>query len=149
MKIDSSLLERHANEISGVLECFDRVILTGTYRAIGWPQAMMAYLGARQVRMADFAATLANGWRKEMAAHIHQRARTEGVEVRQVQASECKEEIVQGILAQRGRRPGVVCVLGAMERCRSFQLRHHAQNGWASLDWGPGKCQHFYIYFID
>ncbi len=32
-----TLVERHAEHIQGVLECFDRVIFSGTYRAIGWP----------------------------------------------------------------------------------------------------------------
>jgi hypothetical protein len=35
-----TLLERHGRDLLGVLECFDRVQLTGTYQAIGWPQAM-------------------------------------------------------------------------------------------------------------
>lgn len=144
-----TLLERHARDLLGVLECFDRVLLTGTYHAIGWPQAMTGYLGARGVRLRDFAEKVANGWRKEIGTHIRTLARQEGVEVRQVQPRDRKEEVVAQILARRGRRPGVICVLGAMERCSCFVLRHGAQSGWAYLDWGPGKCQHFYIYFID
>src|SRR4051794_19469420 len=144
-----TLLERHAREIKGVLECFDRVILTGTYQAIGWPQALSAYLGTHGIQMRDFASVLANPWRLEVGAQIRRLARTEGVAVRQVQASERKEEVVAELLARRGRRPGVVCVLGAMERCRSFELQHAAADGRARMGWGPGKCQHFYIYFID
>ena len=144
-----TLLEMHAREISGMLECFDRVLLTGTYRAIGWPQAMTGYLSARGILLRDFASGTANTWRKEVGTHIRTLARAEGVEVRQVQPSERKEEVVAQILARRGRRPGVVCVLGAMERCRCFMLGHGAATGQAHLVWSPGKCQHFYIYLVD
>src|SRR4051812_13178574 len=144
-----TLLERHAREIKGVLECFDRVILTGTYQAIGWPQALSAYLGGRGIQMRDFASVLANPWRLEIGAQIRRLAREEGVEVRQVQARERKEEGVAAGLARGGRQPGGGCVLGAMERCRSFALQHAGEDGRARMGWGPGKCQHFYIYFID
>jgi hypothetical protein len=144
-----TLLETYRREISGLLECFDRVLLTGTYQAIGWPQAMTGYLSARGIALRDIGSGVANGWRKEIGTQIRALARAEGVEVRQVQPSERKEEVVAQILARRGRRPGVVCVLGAMERCRCFALGHAAATGWAHLVWSPGKCQHFYIYFVD
>ena len=34
------LTERFGKDIKGVIECFDRVVLFGTYKAIGWPGAM-------------------------------------------------------------------------------------------------------------
>ena len=144
-----TLMEVHAREIRGVLECFDRVLLTGTYQAIGWPQAMTGYLSARGIQLRDLGSGVADGWRKEIGTRIRALARTEGVGVRQVQPSERKEEVVAQILARRGRGSGVVCVLGAMERCRCFMLGHGAASGQAHLVWSPGKCQHFYIYFVD
>lgn len=36
----SDLTERYAKQIKGVLHCFDRLVLSGTYKAIGWPGAM-------------------------------------------------------------------------------------------------------------
>ena len=39
------LTQRHAKAIKGVLHCFDRLVLFGTYKAIGWPQAMAYLLG--------------------------------------------------------------------------------------------------------
>jgi len=56
---------------------------------------------------------------------------------------------VEEILARRGRREGVVCILGAIERCRCFKVGKNQKTGFFQLQWSPGKCQHFYIYFLD
>lgn len=144
-----TLVERYAKEIKGVLECFDRVVLFGTYKAIGWPGAMEAHLWGRGTTLMEFNRSYANELRLEVADHIRRLARTEGLELRQVNAGERKEAVVEAILAQRGRRAGVVCVLGAMERCRCFKVGKNQQTGFLQLQSGPGKCQHYYVYFID
>ncbi len=71
----SDLTQRQAKDIKGVLHCFDRLVLFGTYKSIGWP--------------------------------------------------------------------------GAMERCSCYKVGKNATTGFLPLQWSPGKCQHFYVYFID
>jgi len=143
-----TLLERHARAIRGTLECYDRVLLAGTYAAIGWPGAMLGYLCARGIDVREFAAQWANPWRAEINRHVRAVAREERVEVRQVRPNDRKEEVVAEILARRGGKPGVVCVLGAMERCRSFRAVQKLSGGW-EVAWDRGHCQHFYIYLLD
>jgi hypothetical protein len=76
-------------------------------------------------------------------------AQAEGIEIRQVNYGERKEAIVEEILATRERREGVVCILGAMERCRGFKVGKNQKSGFLQRQWSPGKCQHFYVYFVD
>lgn len=144
-----TLVERHAEHIHGVLECFDRVILSGTYRAIGWPAALGQYLHGAGIGLEDFIKEHANSWRLEVARRVRSQARAAGVEVRQVMGSERKEDVVAKIIAARGDHPGVVCVLGAMERCRSFRVRAVGERHWLQLQWDMGRCEHFYVYFMD
>jgi hypothetical protein len=144
-----ALLEEHARKIKGVLECYDRVVLAGTYQAIGWPEAMGSFLGANGITHLEFARTKAREWADEVNTRVRKVAREERVEVRQVGSGERKEEVVTQLLEKRGRRPGVVCVLGAMERCRSLRVREATPGGPLRLQWGPGKCQHFYVYVVD
>jgi len=73
-----TLLERHSRAIKGTLECFDRVLLAGTYEAIGWPGAMLGYLCARGIDVREFATRWANPWRVEINRHIRAVAREEG-----------------------------------------------------------------------
>jgi len=138
-----TLVERHAEHIYGVLECFDRVILGGTYRAIGWPAALGQYLHGAGIGLEDFFKEHANSWRLEVAKRVRAQAKAAAVEVRQVQGSERKEDIVAKVLAARGEQPGVVCVLGAMERCRSFRVRAVGEQHWLQLQWDTGRCEHF------
>jgi len=47
----SDLTEQYAKQIKGVLHCFDRLVLFGTYKTIGWPGAMGRHLQERGVRL--------------------------------------------------------------------------------------------------
>ena len=116
------LTERYAKDIKGVLHCFDRVVLFGTYKAIGWPGAMGCHLHERGIKLVDYPKDYANTLRLEMAQRVKAVAAEEGLAVIQVNAGQRKEAVVEAILAQRGRRPGLVCILGAMERCRCYKV---------------------------
>jgi len=47
-------VERHQQEISGVLSCFDRVVITGTLPDIGHARAMAQWLGSQGIRLFDY-----------------------------------------------------------------------------------------------
>jgi hypothetical protein len=144
-----ALVARQAQDIKGVIECFGRVVLFGTYQAIGWTGAMEQHLRGRGTTFMEFNKRYANELRREVADHARTLARAEGIEIRQVNYGERKEALVEEILAQRGRREGVVCILGAIERCRCFKVGKNQKTGFLQLQWSPGKCQHFYVYFLD
>ena len=145
----SDLTERYAKQIKGVLHCFDRLVLFGTYKTIGWPGAMGRHLQERGVRLLDYEKGYANALRLEVAQQVKAVAAAEGLAVIQVNAGQRKEALVDAILARRGRRDGLVCILGAMERCRCYKVGKDHVTGFLQLQWSPGKCQHYYLYFID
>ena len=126
-----TLVERHAQDIKGVIECFDRVVLFGTYKAIGWTGAMEQHLRGRGTSFMEFNKVYANQLRLKVADHVRTLAHAEDIEIRQVNAGEHKEAMVEEILAVRGRRAGVVCILGAIERCRCFKVGKNQK----SHDW--------------
>jgi len=80
------LTERFAREIKGTIECFDRILLTGTYGAVSYPGAMEALLRQRGIQLIDYTKTYANELRLKIATHIRQTAAVEGIEVIQVNA---------------------------------------------------------------
>lgn len=145
----TDLTQRYAKEIKGVLHCFDRLVLFGTYKAIGWPGAMGQHLFERGVRLLEYPKDYANTLRLEMAQRVKAVAKEEGLPVLQVNAGQRKESLVERILACRGRREGLVCVLGAMERCRCYKVGKNSATGFLELQWSQGKCEHYYVYFID
>lgn len=143
------LTERFAKDIKGTIECFDRIVLFGTYGAVAYPGAMESLLHLRGVRQIDYAKTYANELRLAIANHIRQSAAAGNSPIIQVNAGQRKESLVEELLAERGRREGVVCILGAMESCRTYKVGKNHQTGFLQLQWSPGKCQHYYIYLID
>jgi hypothetical protein len=48
------ITERYADEIAGVLGCFDRLIVTGTLPTLCYADGMTKYLAARGIRIFDF-----------------------------------------------------------------------------------------------
>ena len=49
-----TIIQRHARNIKGVIECFDRVVLFGTYKSIGWTGAMEEHLWSKGITFMDF-----------------------------------------------------------------------------------------------
>jgi hypothetical protein len=47
-------LERHADEIAGVLSCWDRVVIIGTIPEICFAQGMTNYLYSHDIRIFDY-----------------------------------------------------------------------------------------------
>jgi hypothetical protein len=125
------LTERFAKDIKGTIECFDRIVLFGTYGSVAYPGAMESLLHLRGVRLIDYAKTYANELRLAVANHIRQRAADENIPVIQVNAGQRKESLVEELLVKRGRREGVVCILGAMESCRTYKV---GKNQWTERD---------------
>jgi hypothetical protein len=46
-------VERHKDQITGVLSCFDRVIITGTLADIAHAEAMVRHLNTHHTRLFD------------------------------------------------------------------------------------------------
>ena len=104
----SALIERYDDRISGVLSCYDRVVVTGTLPTVCYANGMTRFLYARQIRIfgyPEFAVTLRDKVR-EAAASLAAEA---GVAIEHVAKSRVrKEAIVARVLARRGDHPGLV-----------------------------------------
>ena len=56
-------VERYQDQIAGVLNCFDRVVITGTLPEICHAEAMGVFLSARGIRLFDYLILLARDLR--------------------------------------------------------------------------------------
>jgi hypothetical protein len=63
------LTERYAEQIPGVLSCFDRVVITGTLPEICHQQAMARHLTEQGVRLFDY-----TQWAEPLREEIRQHA---------------------------------------------------------------------------
>jgi hypothetical protein len=117
----TTLLERYANKIKGVLSCFDRVIIHGTLPGLSYAAGMTAYLKAHGVRIFDYP-KWAEQWRDQLRTHFETLAAAEGLTIEFIKKVKAfrKEDRIQQILATRGTHPGLVHIFSAMEPCPSY-----------------------------
>ncbi|GAC1667559.1 MAG: hypothetical protein PVS2B1_25660 [Candidatus Dormibacteraceae bacterium] len=145
----SALIERYSDRISGVLSCYDRVVVTGTLPTVCYADGMTRFLYARRIRIFDypeFAMTLRDRVR-EAAASLAAEA---GVAIEHVARSHIrKEAIVAEVLEQRGDHPGLVHVISSMEACDAYKPWHDKPAHKTYLRPHSGKCLHYYFYFMD
>ena len=145
----ASLVERHADDVLGVLSCWDRVIVHGTLPGFGYSAGMTSYLKAHGIRIFDYT-KFAEPLRDQIRSNAERLAEENGVEIQFLRKSNIrKETIVDKILAERGGEPGLVCILSVMEACQSYKPWHDKKTHETFLRPDSGKCLHYYFYFID
>ena len=143
------LTERYAPQIRGVLSCYDRLLVFGTLPGICFAEGMTSYLYAHQVRIFDYA-QFAQPFRDQLRENAERLARENGIEIQFLRKRKVrKEDLVEAVLTQRGRHPGLVAIFSAMESCATYQPWHNKQTGKTYLRPDQGKCLHYYFYFID
>jgi len=145
----TTLIDRHANKIAGVISCFDRVVISGTIPGICHSQGMTDYLYFLRVRIFDYTKWAAP-LREEVRDNAARVAKDNGLEIQHVPTSKLsKESIVAEIINKRGEHPGLVHILSAMEMCPSFDPWHDKGTHKTFLRYKEAKCLHYYFYFID
>jgi hypothetical protein len=143
-------VERHQDNISGTLSCFDRVVITGTLPDICHAKAMGGFLGYHKIRIFDYP-RWAEPLREELRENAERLAADAGLQIEFIRKLKVfrKEARIKEILAERGDHPGLVHIFSAMESCSSYQPWHDKSTHRTFLKPTSGKCLHYYFYFID
>lgn len=143
------LTERHKEQITGELSCFDRVLLFGTLPKICYAAGMTSYMYERKMRIFDYP-KFAEPFRNQLRENAEALAKENGIGIEFVrQRNVRKEDLVKAAIAKRGEHAGLVCILSAMEPCSSYQPWHNKSTGKTYLRPDDGKCLHYYFYLID
>jgi hypothetical protein len=146
----NAFVERHQDKIAGVLSCFDRVVIAGTLPDIGHAGAMAGWLSYHKIRLFDYP-RWAEPLRDELRDHAEQLAAEASLEIEFIRRHKAfrKEDRIKAIIAERGDHPGLVHIFSAMEACTAYRPWHDKKKGHTTLKPTPGKCLHYYFYFID
>lgn len=148
--MDTKLLcEKYADQIDGVLHCYDRILISGNLDPLCYAAGMAGYLRAHEIRLFDYA-QFAQPLREEIRQKAETLAQQHGLKIEFVRKKKFrKEDRVQAVLKQRGTAPGLVHIFSAMESCASYQPWHDKATGKTMLKYTESKCLHYYVYFID
>jgi hypothetical protein len=144
------LTDRYADQIAGVLSCYDRLIITGTLPGVCYAEGMATYLRGHGFRLFDYP-RFAEPLRDALRQNAEQVAQEHGLTIEFIRSVGAfrKEDRVRAILQQRGDQPGLVHIFSAMEPCPAFTPWHDKGTGTTTLRYKDGKCLHYYFYLID
>lgn len=144
------LTDRYAEQIAGVLSCFDRLVITGTLPGLCYAEGMAAYLRAQGIRLFDLP-RFAEPLRDELRQNAERCAAEAGLEIEFIRSARHfrKEDRIRELLEARGDHPGLVHIFSAMEPCTSFEPWHDKKTGKTTLRAKDAKCLHYYFYFLD
>jgi len=143
------LTEKYAEQLDGVLGCYDRIVITGSLAELCYAKGMTGYLYAHATRIFDYA-QWAEPLRAEIRANAEAVAQAANLTIEYISKKNFrKEDRIQALLAERGTQPGLVHIFSAMEPCTSYRPWHDKLTGHTYLKPDSGKCLHYYYYFID
>jgi hypothetical protein len=143
------LTEKYADELDGVLMCYDRLVLTGSLFPFCYAQGMSGYLRSQGIRIFDYF-EFAQGLREQIRSNAEAIAQANGLEIEFIRKKNFrKEDRLQAIMKERGNQPGVVHIFSAMEPCTTYKPWHDKGTGRTYLKFDSGKCIHYYFYFVD
>lgn len=143
-------IAQHADEITGVLSGFDRLIFRGHLLSLCHEGGVRGFLTSQGALLKDFGRFVEN-----VTAMI--RGAADGVidrlgrPRRYLNSSrDSKEEIARRILTEQPIRSGPICMLSSSELCSSWRVwrsreRKHPQE----IRRRSTKCLHLYTYFLD
>ena len=140
-------IRRHTASIVGVLNGFDRLRFRGTWRlaaSVAGLSAFMRYLGVRFKDAGDWMNDCTERVKKASLAVADGQGRPV-VYVDKPSAS--KEDIAREIAERDGITAGLVCVLTAVEPCRSFDIQRNREKKELELVSRWRKCLHIYHYY--
>jgi hypothetical protein len=147
--MDELLSERYMDQLDGVLNCYDRIVITGSLMPFCYAQGMTRYLYQQGIRIFDYP-KFADRLRERIRENAEALAQANGVQIEFVRKKDFrKESRIQEILKKRGDHSGLVHIFGAMEACFSYRPWHDKVTGKTYLKPGSSKCMTYYFYFID
>ena len=143
-----SFIQRHQEDVIGVLSGFDRVLFRGTLRSISYGEGLEGFLGATGVRYKDFGA-FAEGLSTRLKDHAEAMARAAGRPFLYLFSSRpSKEGMAEAIAKRDGITEGLVCVLRCVEPCMGFSIRRD-EKGQFRFRLHERKGLHLYFYYLD
>ena len=119
------MTEKYKTDIYGVLNCYDRVVISGHLQPLSYAKGMTKYLYTHDIRIFDYP-EFAKPLRDAIRANAQAIAETNGLEIEFIKKQQAfrKEDRVQQIIKQRGDQPGLVHIFSAMEQCQAYRPWH-------------------------
>jgi hypothetical protein len=139
----------HQQDVIGVLNGFDRLVLRGTLRRLALVGGMASYLHAVGVLLKDFGTFADQQTKRLREASMAAACRLKRQIVYLSRPQISKEETARAIAEQDSITEGLVCILKAVESCQSFGIYRNRETGKLDLEARKRQGLVLYHYSID
>ena len=141
-------VQRHRQDVMGALNGFDRIRFRRTRRLLACVGGMRSFLFRIDVLLKDFkhyVLAVTDRIRQSVVAA----AQAAGRPVQYLPSSSArKEHLARDLAGKAGIAEGLICVLSAVEPCMTYQVCRSPQARGLELRLRPGKCLHYYHYWM-
>jgi hypothetical protein len=144
----NQFITKFASRLSGVLSGFDRIVFRGNIRSLCYAHGMDIYLRNQGVLYKDFANHVHDVSKQVEEASLAT-DKAEGLRpIYLASSGVSKENIAREIAQEKNIKEGTVCILTAVEPCKSFEIYSNKETKKLELQSRMRKCKHIYHYFI-
>jgi hypothetical protein len=150
----SSFSEQLGNVVIGELTMFDRMVFKGHLTSLFPSGAFQRFLNREGVLLKGFGSYVERAT-EELKSHAKKLAAEAGRPYIYLPGAytatkgKSKEDVAKKIIAANRITEGLVCVLAAVEPCKSFLVKGNAATHRLEVVRAPRKCLHFYFYYLD
>lgn len=139
---------RFSSLVTGVLSGFDRLVFRGSLLPLIRQGGMHIFLGAANVRLLDF-----RDFVRTTTEQVKEASLAEAIDldrpVRYLDSPAIsKEDFARRLLSEHPIDQGLICVLKALEPCRTFEYHRSQNRQERGLRLRASKCLHLYKYFL-
>jgi hypothetical protein len=140
-----TFLRKHADKITGVLSCFDRLIFKG-HLPLCFAQGLESFLDRHGILLKNFKA-FAPAQADLVKEHALALAKREGRPYEYLYSHRRKDELAQHIARRDNITQGLICIFSTLELCPTFKVI--PGEGRPHLQRAKRKCLCLYFYYLD
>ncbi len=143
-----TFLHKHAANVIGVLNGFDRLVFRGYLRRLVFLKGMKSYLWAANVLLKDFGQHVLSvtSLLKKASSELAEKASRPITYL--PSSGTDKDRVARRIADQDGIKEGLICVLTCVEPCVSFDIHRNRETKRLELVARYRKCLHVYHYSV-
>ena len=145
----NALVPKYSDHVIGELSGWDRLVFRGTLRMLAFAGGMAAYLTRIGTLLKDFGEHAQAMTDRLIQSSLKQAEKTGRPIEYLSRPSIRKDEYARAIARQDGITEGLICVLTAVEPCRSFEIYRNRDKKILELVARNRKCKFIYHYWID
>jgi hypothetical protein len=142
-------IQQHRDRIIGSISGFDRLVFTGTLRALCVTCGMMDYLNRVGVRLKDFGSFVETKSNELKQASLAAAQRLQRPIQYLPSPKTSKEDTARAIAERDGVREGLIGVLTAVEPCQTYEIYRDRERKRITLEPRRRKCLFLYHYWLN